>query len=335
MIAQRDRFDEWVEAGLLEATTAEALRRYENDHGHAELTADAPPLTAPPTPEHAPAPPEGRSRALALVGEILGYLGAVLAITAISFLVGQTWSSIPTAGRITLVAVLTAVVATSGFMASRSPQDAAQRLASALLLATVACAGWLSWVLVDAAGLRDEDAALWTFVAAAVVAAAIYVMRRRALAQLALLASVLGVTITTIEVLDATEGLTPGLAIGSVGAAWTALAIARVLTPTMPALITGGLVTVSGISTVAFDEDLRWLVLTIGVTVAVGMLVLAVLRRELLTLMIPGGIGLLVFVPQLMEHLVGNAVATWSAVLVTGVALILVAIRMLREPRPD
>ncbi|WP_062202477.1 DUF2157 domain-containing protein [Demequina salsinemoris] len=333
MIAQRDRFDEWVEAGLLEATAAEALRRYENDHGHAELAPKDQSPTATPAPP--PAPQEGRGRALALVGEILGYLGAVLAITAISFLVSQTWSSIPTPGRIALVALLTAVVGTAGFMATHSAQDAAQRLASALLLATVVSSGWLAWVLVDAAGLKDEIAALWTFLVAAAVAATIYAMRRRALAQLALLAATLGVAVAAIEVLDVTEGLVPGLVIGSVGAAWAGLAIAKVITPAVPALIAGGLVTVSGISTVAFDEDWRWLVLATGVAVAVAMLMLAVLRRELITLMVPGGIGLLMFVPQLMEHLVGNAVATWTAVLVTGIVLIVVSIRMLREPRPD
>lgn len=334
MRAQQDRFDEWVTAGLLETATAERLRRYEADQGRAEGTASehASPLAQ--TPD-AQAPKDGRRRALALVGELLGYLGAVLAITAISFLVSRTWSDIPSPGRVAVVATLTVIVAASAGWAARSLQDAGQRLASALFLATVVCTGWLAWVSVDAAGLRDGVAGLWTLTAAAIVAAVVYVFRRRAVAQLALLASCVGVAAMTVEVLDATDGRTPGIVIAAVGATWLVLAALRILTPAPPALIAGGLVTLFGVNTGVFDEGARGLTLTVGVGIAVAMLSLAVLRNELVTLMVPGAIGLLTFVPQLIEHLVGGAVATMSAILVTGVALILVAVRMLRAPRPQ
>lgn len=335
MGARQDRFDEWVGAGLLEASTAEALRRYEEEHGRIP---GPPSQTQPPPETVAPADDgqqEGRPRALALVGEILGYFGAVLAITAISFLVSQSWSSIPIPGRVVLVSVLTAVVCVAGVAAGRSPQDAAQRLASALLLATVVCAGWLAWVSVDAAGVRDEAAALWTFIVATAVAVTIYVFRRKALAQLAMLAGAIGVVAMTLETLDLTDRSVPGIALTSLGVAWVALGATQALAPAPPALIAGGLVAVFGANNMGFDEPTRGLALAAGVVLAVSMLALAVLRRDLITLMIPGGIGLLTMVPQLIEHLVGGAMATWAAVLVTGVVLILVAVRMLRAPRSD
>lgn len=323
MRAQQDRFDEWVSAGLLQAETAARLRDY-------EAARALPPEQHPEPLSHAPAQPH---RALALVGEILGYLGAILTITAISFIAGQTWAQIPVAGRVALVATLTAIVAVAGVLASRSLQDAGQRLASALLVATVVCFGWLAWVSVDAARVQDEVAGLWTFSVAAIAAGMIYAFRRRALAQLALLAGCVGVAAMTIEVLDATEGAVPGIVIGSIGAAWVALAILKVLTPQAPALVAGGLVMLFGVNTIVFDESTRGLTLAVGVALAVAMLALAIMRRELILLMIPGAIGLLTLVPQLIEHFVGSAIATWAGILVTGVILVVVAVRLLRTSR--
>ncbi|WNM23213.1 DUF2157 domain-containing protein [Demequina capsici] len=332
MGARQDRFDEWVEAGLLETSTADALRAYEAGHGR---DAVAPVLREGAASTEPEAERADRGPVRGLVGEILGYLGAVLAITAISFIVSQTWPSISTPGRVALVAGLTAIVAVAGVVGTRSPQDPAQRLASVLLFATVVCFGWLAWVSVDAAGLRDEVAGLWTFVAAGAVACIIYVWRRRALAELALLAATVGIAATTIEILNATDGMIPGLVIGAVGAAWLGLGVARIVTPSQPALVAGGLVLLFAVNTITSTDGTRGLALSVGVLLAIAMLTLAVMRRELLVLMIPGGIGLLSMMPQLIEHYVGGAVATWTAVLATGVALIVVAVRMLRGPRPD
>lgn len=320
------RIDRWVEAGVISSATGEDLRRFEAAHADA----DSPPsLDAEPSPTP-PAPP----RALALVGEVVGYLGAALVVSAVSFLVSRTWGDLPTAGRIGLVGALLAVVAVGGTLASRPPSAPAQRLASVLLAATVGLSAWFAWVVIDAATLSDDlEAPLVSGIALA-VAATVYVLRRRALAQLALLVALcVFVSLTLAAALEPREeliSLVIGLAIAAIGLAWVGLSATRRLEPARLALVTGGLVAVFGLQAGSFEEG-RWWMLALAVALSVAMIVIAITRSPLTLLIVPGGLGMLIAVPRLIERLVGDALATWVAVMVTGVALVVAAVMMVRE----
>ncbi|WP_062388889.1 DUF2157 domain-containing protein [Demequina iriomotensis] len=310
------RLDRWVEAGLISPETAADLRRFE-----AQDTGQAPP----------------QARTLALVGEVLGYLGAALALSAVAFILGRTWDDLATAGRIAVVAALTLAVAFAGARAARLAAPSAQRLASVLLLATVALTGWLAWVVLhDAAGLADEPLARAVTGTMAVCAGIVYALRRRTLAQVALLAGLAAAvaTVTTPWAED-DAGTSMGLAWAALGAGWLALAITPVLIPTGSALVSGGLLSLLGLQ-IAATGDLRGWLLGLAIVLGAWMVAAAVTRRTLLPLIVPGAVGLLIAVPQLIDHLVGDAIVTWLAVMVTGVALVVVALRMVRERRrPD
>ncbi len=327
------RIDEWLEAQLISAETAARLHDYEAGHP-ASTAGESPPGAAAPTAASAPAPAR---RPMALVGEILGYLGAILAITAIGFILFEVWSDLGTGGQIAIVTALAVVVGASAFFAARAPQDPAQRLASVLLLAEVLLLGWLTWVVtVHGVDLDEQDAMIWVFAVAAVVGAVIYLLRRRALAQLAILAALIGIVTTVVDRnWESLPESAPGIAIASVGAVWLALALARLLEPRAVGLVAGGLVTVFGleITSFAYYEDPLWAYLAV-VGAAAVLLVLAIMRERLTLLMIPGGIGLLVGVPQLAYEVVGDSLAVWIAVLLTGVGLVAVAVWMVRERTP-
>jgi len=312
--------DQWVEEGIITPDTGARLHTFEAEH-------EVAPAGIPP---EAPSP-RGRSRAVALVGEILGYLGAILAVTAIGFILGQAWTDLPTAGRIAIVSGLAAVVTVAGVLAARVAQPPAQRLASVLLVATVGLLGWLAWVVAyDGVGLRSDDATLWVTVTLAVAATAVYAMRRRALAQLALLVSLAALVPAVLERTDTPFEVWAGVAWGVLGIGWVALALLRRIEPPGVGLVGGGLIAVYGLQTASFEGSRGWM-LTAVVAVSVALLALAVTREHASLLMVPGGIGLLVAVPQLVDHVLDDDLATWLGVLVTGVVLVGLAVWMVRD----
>ncbi|WP_062464819.1 DUF2157 domain-containing protein [Demequina soli] len=321
------RLDAWVEQGLITPEQAAELRRYEVAH-----PAEEPAATPAPTPGEVAVAPPG---ALAVVGEVVGYLGAVLAVSGAAFVVSRTWSDLSDPARLALVAVLTAAVATGGVLAARAPQPPAQRLASVLLLATVALSGWLAWVVAhDVAGLTADDAlARSVTVTLAVVAATVYVLRRRALAQGALLASLAAALTAVVAPWNADAStLAMGAAWAGLGLAWVVLGAARVLPPAPMALVTGGLLAILGAQMAGAGAH-RVAVMSAAAALAVAMIAVAVTLPRLMPLIVPGGIGLLVAVPRLISELVGDAVATWVAVMVTGMALVGLAVWLVRERR--
>ncbi|WP_062314819.1 DUF2157 domain-containing protein [Demequina rhizosphaerae] len=329
------RIDRWVEAGLITPAVGDDLRRYEHEHQDIAPPASAPDAVATGPEAVAPPPPPSQPRTLALVGEVVGYLGAALVISAVSFLLGRTWADLPTAGRVAIVAGLLAVVAVGGTLAARVATDPAQRLASVLLLATVGLTAWLAWVITDAAGVTDEAMGVAVTAPTLVVAAVIYAARRRGLAQLATLAALAGLASSTVSLVAADDrdmALALGLTLAAVGAAWVAGAAMGWLRPATAGLVAGGMLTVLALQTTAYDVT-RTPMLIAAVAVSVALLAVAITVSRLAVLIVPGGIGLLISTPQLIDHLVGDAVATWVGVLLTGVALVVVAVWMVRERR--
>ncbi len=323
------RIDRWVEAGVITPATGDDLRRFEAEHPAAP--APVVPATAAPAPSPAPEQP----RALALVGEVIGYLGAVLAVSAIAFVVSQTWNDMPSGGRIALVAALTAIVAAAGVLAARAAQAPAQRLASVLLVASVALVGWLTWVVLDElTSVGDNATGQFVTGAMVITSAGIYAVRRRALAQMTLLASLAALTVTLMRPWDMETANAVGFVVAGLGAVWVTLAILRLLQPRQPALVTGGLLVFAALQATAFAEG-RGLLLTGAVAVGVAMVPPGVARRDLIPLIVPGAIMMLAFVPQLIDHLVGDTIATMVAVGVTGIALVLLAVWMVRRQRPQ
>ncbi|WP_296664808.1 DUF2157 domain-containing protein [Demequina sp.] len=340
------RLDQWVEAGLISPDTASDLRLYESEHA-ADLAFEVAPesptgavVATPAAPSAPAAEPVGAPRALVIVGEVVGYLGALLIVSAVAFLLSRTWSDLSDVGRIGLVAGLTVIVAGAGALTARATQPPAQRLASVLLVATVALTGWLTWTVVhDGVEVSDDSAALWVTGAIAVTAGAIYAVRRRALAQLALLAGLVAVLAAAMRPWDeGTGGTWVGVLWAVLGVAWVVLAATRLLVPPAPGLVAGGFLAVFGMLLSATDDQ-RAVVLGVAVALSVAMLAVAIRRRDLMALIVPGAIGLLSNLPQLIQELVSDTLATWLAMLVAGLALVGIAVWLVRErqhrpPRP-
>ena len=161
-------------------------------------------------------------------------------------------------------------------------------------------------------------------------ATAVYAMRRRALAQLALLVSLAALVPAVLERTDTPFEVWAGVAWGVLGIGWVALALLRRIEPPGVGLVGGGLIAVYGLQTASFEGSRGWM-LTAVVAVSVALLALAVTREHASLLMVPGGIGLLVAVPQLVDHVLDDDLATWLGVLLTGVVLVGLAVWMVRD----
>ena len=310
---------EWQHGGLISAEQADAVRVYE---------ASAPPGKLDPEP----------ASTSSLVSEVLGYLGAVLAFSAIAAILGQTWNDMGTVARIGVAAGLTVVFAVAGAALLRSVSAPSRRLCGVMLAAAVVSATWLVQVICDRLfDANDNQTWVATALTATASAAVAYALRRRGLAQVMLLlaASFLVAALVAEPGLDA-QAMWVCLSVAALGAAWVVLATLGWLPPANVAQVSGGLTLLFGIY-LAFqlepsNGDWVWL-LVVGVLVAVGMLSFATVGRGNVALMVPGALGLLVLVPQLIDVVFGESLVTWFAVLATGVALVGFAVWLVRSRR--
>lgn len=306
---------DWQQAGLITPKVADKIRAR-------EATAAA---TA--------APPPSR---LSTLFEVLGYLGAALAVIAISVILGAQWGDLGFGPRLGIIGGMTAIVGAAGFALWRASGRAAQRLASGLLLAMTAGAGWLAGVISDE-GIGASQTAVMIAVGSTLVAVAtpLYLARRRPLPQITALVTLF----ILIAALIGGEGFGArfewvALAWAVVALAWFGLGMRRSLAPPAVATVVGAGATIFAIQ-VGSSDRWRFGMLIAGVVVAAGMVALAVARRGATTVLAPAAVGLLLFIPQLIAEIFADALATWVAVLVTGLVLVVGAVLIVRDRKRD
>ena len=306
------RLREWRGAGLVSDEQVEAITAYEA--------------------ERAPAPAPVRARRT-VAAEAIGYVGAALAVGALLLLLGEVWRNLVVAGRLALVGVLTLLVFGAGAVVAREARPALQRLASVLLTAGVVGTGWLAFVVAeDLAGLRGVDVALAVTGSAGVAALVVYLPRRRALLQLALLVAIAGL----VGSLMARPALPPsplwfGLAFWALGVAWLLLGLGRWLEPPRLAQVFGASAALLAIQLSSFG-DARLVLLVLGVSTAAALVVLAMAADAVHHLAV-GAVGLFVLVPQLVFELFGDAIGAPATLLVVGLLLVLLAVGIGRARR--
>lgn len=299
-----ERLPLWVEEQLLAPAQAEAILASERRHRTSA---------------------EGGPR-ITLLAEALGYVGATLAIVAVALIVGEVWDQLEAWSRITLSALVTVGTAAGGYVLRGSAEPAVRRLVSLLWAATVAGVAFTVGIgLEELTSLDEETVVVGTSGIAAAAALGIYLVRRTALQQLALLLTsmtFLGSTLADLE-----TDLSPdfiGLAFLGAGLAWAALAWGDLLVPRTLGLIAGLIVAGIGAQVMAFDDE-PTLGLLLGVGVAAALVALSILDRRVLFLGF-GAFGLFVFVPQLVFEWFGDSLGAPFALLVTGLLLIVGAV---------
>jgi hypothetical protein len=329
-----DRLDAWVDAGLVSPEQAARIIAFEADGSRHTGWSPAVEGASRDALQRTSATRSGSaSQNRTSIAEAIGYVGAALALGAISLLLGQLWADLLVGGRLALVGVLTVAVFGAGLGLRGSSQPAMQRLTSVLLTATVAGVGWFAAVVADDVLELSWDATGASVGAAMlVVAAALYLWRGGALLQLATLAS----AVLTAGMSLSLSTLTPdpiwyGATFATIGVAWFLLAAGEWLAPRALGEITGALVALVGVQVAASDGP-TVPVLAVGIVAAGGLVWLAVQRDQLRHLVV-GALALFVLTPQLVFELFGDAIGAPATLLLVGLLLVLLAVGLGRARR--
>lgn len=307
------RLEGWVEAGLLAADQADAIRRHEG-------------LWTP-----AGAPPSRRGGLRPWLAEVVGYVGAAFALGALALILDDLWARLTPGGRLALALLLTVLVLGAG--AAVSPRSTAplRRLAAVLWTAGVAGTAWSTALLGDGVlGLPERWLAPATAGAALAVALLLLARGGHAAVQLAALVAA---GVLAVSLLDAVAPLPPSsTAVGAVllglGAAWALAGAGGWLGPVRVAETAGAALALVATQVLASaSSPLPGLWLGLAAAAALAALSVATGRPHLLLV---GAAGLFVTVPRLVFELFADTLGAPVTLLAVGLLLILLAVGLAR-----
>jgi hypothetical protein len=316
-VAELDRqVARWVEAGVIGPEQGEAILALEALEG--------------PGPGREPA---GRRRAV--VVEVLGYLGGVLALVA-GFVVGaESWDRLGRWGRVGVLAVVTGVLLAAGWWLRGTGERGSggqglARLASVLWLGAVAgFAGVLAVLLDGDSSDALGDPSLWVAAGALGLALGLYLLERRVLQQAALFAAVVAVMVAAGERLGWSWETVEGYGLLVLGVAWLELGRRGLVAPRRTSEALGSLALLSGPEALdaAGSGQGDW-GLWLGLGLAVGLVVAGSALRRNVPLGI-GAAGMVVFLGQVAgEH--WRDLGAPLAILLVGLGLVAAAVALAR-----
>jgi Predicted membrane protein (DUF2157) len=256
------------------------------------------------------AEPAGRR---AVVVEILGYVGGVLALVAGIVLGAESWAQLGRWGRVAVLEAVVAALLGAGWRLRADGGRVLPRLASVLWFAAVAA--WAGLLAVLLGGRGDQalsNPSLPVATGSLALAWVLWTLERRALQQVALMVTLVAAIVAEGEWRGWPAETISGLGLLGVGAAWLLLGRRRLLQPTRTAEALGAVAAVSGPEVLFAAGSEGWL--WAGLAVALGLLVAgSTLGRPVLL-----GIGAAALVLFLSE-----VVATWWRSLGAPLALLL------------
>lgn len=307
-----DLLDRWTSRGLITAEQADLIRKDESSEPNLVGTA----------PTHV-----GRRRSL--IAEALGYLGGVLIVVAASLITQRYWSDIPTWGRLALPTIAAVLLFAAGWVVYQQQSALTGRLRAVLWLASTAAAAFALWVVGRYAlgWWVEEDIALLVGVGTAVFGGVLWLLHRTFVQQVALfVALVITATAAAIH-LEGNQPAPSGLALWGLGIVWLALGWGGLLHPRRAvyglgagAFLVGAMVTMP-----AGDGGYVFALISVAALVS-----LAVVLGDLFMLGI-AALGALTVLPPSVTHFFPGALAAPLAMLVTGIALVVAALRTTRR----
>jgi len=310
MPIESDHLSEWVGEGLLSADQAAAIRAYE------ERT------------------PAGRPTAIL---EVLGYVGAVFVLVAGLLLVVDLWPDLSRVARIALASSAAAILIIAGLLVGRAEHPRIQRVGSALLLLALVPTGVAVGLMADT--WADEDvAALAGFTAAAALGVFLYMRDRRSVAQhVGLFVATMGTVLFSVVTIDDISEWILGLALFVAGIAWIVLASGEVLPPRSIGEVLGAGAALFGSVTMASSLEFEGsggavFVMVLAIVVALIAIGYGVAQDRIL-IVVGGMAGLIIYLPWLINEVLGENVGAPIALLVAGGLLIGSAVYLTKRRR--
>lgn len=303
--ALREQLARWTAAGLIDADQAARI-----DAAERERAATLPP------------------RRLPLVAEVLGYVGAVIAITAIVLTVHQIWQHVPVAVEMATAGVLAVGLLLAGTAVRTDTDPALARLRSVLwLLSTAAAAAFVALLTDQYIRLSDADAALAAAAAALIYAVPLWWRNRSTLQHLAVFGAALAVLETGINRIEPHAGpLQFGIALWVFAVAW-GVAVARGLL--VPDDI-GMLLSCAGALAGAITAMRHPAGDSLAIATVAGLFACGILMHRVPMIAI-GAAGTIYVVPAVASRYLPGSVAAPLAVAVVGLALLGIALWLARQ----
>lgn len=305
--------ESWLRRGVITPEQAGVMR--------ADVARDA----VEPAPATAPGEREG-----SVLVEALGWLGATIVVIGLGLLVGTWWNDLGSVGRIALVVVVAAALVAAGF-ALPDASGASRRVRAALWLAGSLGAAFAAGLLVDDAGLADDEliGAIAALVSAA-VSGVLWWIGRHVVQHLATAIAVSAAPALLVSRFDPPpgDGLWPGLTIAAVGASWAALAAAGAIRPDDVGVRIGGAISTVGFLGTLGNDAGR----VIAVLAVAGWVGVALWRSDLVLLGV-AALGALISVPVLVTDWFPGALSAAFALLVVGGLLVGAAVFVARRRR--
>jgi hypothetical protein len=279
----------------------------------------------------APAQPQSRRR-LPLVAEVLGYLGAVLAATAIAVALSQVWRHVPPAAWLGLAVVLAVGFSISGALIRPGGEPAFGRLRSVLwLLATASASGFVAVLTTKFLHLADSSVALSVAGAWLICAIPLWWRTRSAVQQVAAFGGAIALVEAGLDKIDSHTGaLGYGLALWALAAAWGVATARGYLVPRVTGLVmSGGGALVGALIAMSFGNAAGHVLALLTVA---GLLTAGVFARRVVLIAI-GAAGTLYVIPAVAARYLPGSLAAPLAVAMVGLILLAVAMWLARYRR--
>lgn len=307
--ALREQLARWTAAGLIDPDQADRIEAAERERT----------VTLP-------------GRRLPLVAEVLGYVGAIIAITAIVVTVHQIWKHVPAAAEMATSGAIAAGLLLAGAALRSDTDPALTRLRSVLwLLSTAGAAAFAAVLTGSYLHLPDADGTLTTAAASLAYAVALWRQNRSALQHLAAFGAAVAVLETGIDRIDPRAGTFAfGIVIWVFGLAW-GMAVSRGrLQPAPVGMLLSGAGAMAG-AIIAMDHAAGVL---LAITTVAGLFACGILTHQVPLIGI-GAVGTLYVVPDAAHRYLPGSVAAPLAVAVVGLVLLGVALWLARQRRKE
>lgn len=306
-------------AGDLQRATASGLVTAEQAAALLALAAPRPP----------PAAARWRGpRGASVAVEVVGYLGAVLAMVGAVILVAQFWDDMASWSRLALIGSLAVGLWGAGAVVDESAGPVPWRLRGFLwFLSCAAVALFAGLVGADVFEWAEEPVAVVVGATTALYAGALWRGGDRPAQYLACAAGVIALVAGTCAWIDG-PGMV-GLVLWAFGAAWLALGWRRIVAPAAVALVVApGLMLVAAGVTGGSWPSVAPL---FGLVTAAGLLIGGTLLDEFLVTGV-GVVGVFVYLPAAGAEYFGETLGVPLVLITAGVVLIVVMVALLRRP---